>query len=437
MNYQCKVESKSPIRRQLTISVPPEAIQEYIDQQFERLKKTAQIKGFRAGKVPLSILKQQYMADVKADVFSKVIRDSYVKALEENKLLAVGTPEIQTKSNGALAEGQALEFTATIEVFPEIKISDLTKLKATGKSSAVTEADIETSMKNLRENHADVVPDETAIGPVKTDDFVVISFQGSVGGEQLDVLTGDNRTMQVGSGNYMKEFEDNLIGMKKGETKSFDMDFPNEFNEPKLAGKTAKFEVTVHEFKKRELPELNDEFAKRFKLETALELRKKVVDTLTEDRSREAKEALRNSVIEALLKAHDFEVPSGLVASQLEYLVRENTDYLKRQGFTEKMIRDYLEKNQEQLSGRAGEQVKASLILDKIAEEQKIRADEKDLDLEYTKIAGRINLQLDQVRGLYEKDENAIRQLRFRIKEEKVMDYILGQVKVTEEKTKK
>ena len=434
LNYECKVESKSPIRRELTISVKPESIQEMMDEQFKRVQKTAKMKGFREGKVPLNLVKQYYGEDVKSNVFSRAIRESYVKALEDNKLMAVGSPEIEPKSGADLSGSEALTFVASIEVFPEIKVKDLGKIKIERPSPEVTDADIEKSILNLREGHSEVVPDESNQGPARDGDHLDISFKGTLDGKELDSLKGDNRLVHLGSKQYMEEFERALIGMKKGETKDFTLDFPVDFSDSDLSGKTVNFNVTVHEFKKKQLPELDDEFAKRFKMETALELRKKLVETLKEDREREARDGLKENLMKALVEAHEFEVPKSLVTSQLEYLVKENVTYLKRQGFTDKMSKDYLDSNREGLTKRAEEQVRASLILDKIAQDQDVKVEQADLDLEYSKMADRLKIPVEQVRGLYENDENARRQLRYRIKEERAVEYCLSQVKVADAK---
>ncbi|MEW6057151.1 MAG: trigger factor [Bdellovibrionota bacterium] len=434
VNYECKVESKSPIRRELTISVKPDSIQEYIDQQFAELQKTAKVKGFRQGKVPLQILKRYYLQDVKTDVFSKVVRESYVKALEENKLFAVGMPQIETKSGADLKEGEPLTFTASIEVFPEIKVGDLSKVEVTRPSTEVTDEDVDKNIQNLRENHAEMVPDEEYAGPAKDGDFAQITFSGTLDGEALDSLKGENRLIHIGAKHYMEEFESNLIGLKKGDDKSFTVAFPQDFSDPKLAGKTVQFNVTVHEFKKKQLPELDDEFAKRFKLESRLELRKKVFESMKEERAQNSREKVKEDVLNALIKQNAFEVPQGVVQSQIEYLMRENASYLKQNGFTEKMIRDYFEKNLESLRSRAEDQVRASLVLDRIADEQDLKPEEKDLELEYQKMAERVNLKPEQVKELYERDENAMRQLRFRIKEDRAIEYLLSQVKIRDAK---
>lgn len=433
-NYECKVESKSPIRRELTITVKPEAIQETMDKQLKQVQKKAKLKGFREGKVPLSLVKQYFGEDVKSDVFSKVIRETYIRALEDNKIFAVGTPEIEAKSGMEMKEGESLTFVAKIEVFPEIKLADLSKVKVERASGEVTDEDIEKSIENLRSTHAEIVPNAEYKGPARQGDFADISFKGTLNGQELDSLKGENRLVEIGAKQYMEEFEHALIGLSSGQSKDFDLEFPKDFSDENLAGKTVKFNVVVHEFKKKQLPELDDEFAKRFKIDSALELRKKMSESMREERSNQAREALKESLMKGLVEAHKFEVPQGLINSQLEYLVKENVTYLKRNGFTDKMAKDYLDKNRDELVKRAEEQVRASLILDKISQEQDIKVVEADLEHEYTKMGERLNIKPEQVRQLYGNDENAVRQLRYRIKEERAIEWALGQVKVTDVK---
>lgn len=434
LNYECKVENKGSITRELTISVKPDSIREYMDKQLNALQKTAKIKGFRQGKVPLPILKKYFLSDVKSDVFSKVVRDSYTQALEENKIYAVGMPEIEAKSGTELNDNEPLTFTAKVEIFPEVELKDISKVKAVRLSTEVKDAEVDKAVMNLRESHAETVPNEAYSGPAKTEDILEISFKGTVGGEALDSLQGENRQIQLGSKQFMEEFENALIGVKKGDTKTFEVPFPADFSEPKLAGKTVEFTVTVHEFKSRKLPEFDDDFAKRFKAETSLELRKKIFESLKEDREKESRDKLREAVLTEVCALHKFEIPVGLIRSQSEYLMRENGEYLKRQGFTEKMIREYFEKNVGELNKRAEEQVRTSLILDKVAQDQSIKVEDKDLELEYSKVAQRVGMPVDQVHKIYENDDNALRQLRYRIKEERAIEYVLGQVKITEGK---
>ena len=236
--------------------------------------------------------------------------------------------------------------------------------------------------------------------------------------------------LKLGAGNYMDDFEKNVLGMKKGETKNFDVGFPKDFQSKELAGKSVAFEVTLHEFKKEELPELDDEFAKRFKAENVADLKKRIEEDMRKTAERKSRNALKENLIDALISANSFEVPQHFLSMQLDYLIRENARTLLQQGYTEKMVKDYLEKNQEDLKSRSEKQVKATLILDKIAEQDKIMVEEADLEHEYSRSAADEKVDLEEVRKFF-KDENSARELKFRLKEEKTIDDILSKVKVT------
>lgn len=440
MNYECKVETTSPIKRQLTISVSADSVKDYMDKQFNTLQKTAKIKGFRQGKVPVPVLKQYFLSDVKSEVFSKVVRDSYVKALEDNSIVAVGMPEIEAKSNADLKDGEPVTFIAHVEVYPEVKLGDLTKLKVERPSQEVTDDDIEKALTRIRESHAELVTDDRdASGPgAKAGDTLMISFEGTLpDGKKLESLKAENRTIELGTGQFMEEFENGIIGMKAGETKEFPVSFASDFTDKALAGKTVTFSVTLHEFKMKVVPALDDEFAKKFKCETALELRKKVVESLQEERQRASKETLKENLLRALIEAHSIEIPSALVRTQAEHLMRENFNLLKRQGFTEKMIREYLEKNVKELEERAAEQVKAALILQKVAEQQNIKVEDADLDHEFAKMAEPMKTSAEEIRKMYESHEDSLRQLKFRMREERTVEYALSQVKILDGTKKK
>ncbi len=430
LNFECKVENKSAIQRLLTITVTPESIQAYIEKQLVAVQKKAKIKGFRPGKVPLAIVKQQYMSDVKSDVFSKVIQDSYVKALTDNKINAIGNPKIEPKSGTTMEAGENLVYTAMVEVLPDFKLSDLSKIKVTKASSEIKSDEIKAAIENLRKSQADIGPNESYNGPAKDGDLAEITFSGTLEGKSPEHLNGKNRMLKLGAGNYMDDFEKNVLGMKKGETKNFDVGFPKDFQSKELAGKSVAFEVTLHEFKKEELPELDDEFAKRFKAENVADLKKRIEEDMRKTAERKSRNALKENLIDALISANSFEVPQHFLSMQLDYLIRENARTLLQQGYTEKMVKDYLEKNQEDLKSRSEKQVKATLILDKIAEQDKIMVEEADLEHEYSRIAADEKVDLEEVRKFF-KDENSARELKFRLKEEKTIDDILSKVKVT------
>jgi trigger factor len=429
MNYECKVETKSDISRELTISVKPEVIQNYVEKQFEALQKKAKIKGFRQGKVPMAILKREYHGDVKADAVTKIIQDCYSLAIEENKIRTVGSPQITPKSGWDLRDGEAFVFVAKVEVFPTVSVKDLSKISVKRESAEVNDDDVQKSLNGLIDSHAEVEPDESRTSPAKDGDFVVITFKGALDGAHKDELFGENRLVEIGKRSYMEDFERQLIGMSKGSTKEFDVTFPKDFNDKLYAEKTVHFQVTLHEFKKQVKPELNDEFAKRFKLETAEELKNKVRESLVENKREESQTKLKNDLVAELVKANPFEVPKHFVHTQLDFLVRENQQFLKERGFTPKMIEEYLSKSATSLEAKAEDQVRVSLIFDRIAQDADIKVEAADLDREFARISEKEGVPVDKVKE-YLSNEDSLRQLRFKIKEERTVDYILSQVKI-------
>ena len=432
MQIETKLESKSPILKEITITVKPETIRDYIEKQFTDLQKKAALKGFRKGKVPMTILKQQFMGDVKSDVFSKVIQDSYSKALDEHNINPVGYPKIEPKSGMNMDDGENLTFVAKVEIYPEIKVSEISKLKVSKPSTEIKKDEIEKTVEQLRKSYADVEPTDYA-GPAKDGDMLELSFEGTINGKSHEALIGKNRMLKMGAGQYMDGFENGILGMKKGESKTIEVEFPKDFQDKEFAGNKAVFQVTVHEFKKETLPELNDEFAKKFRAENMADLRKKIEDDIKTSQERKSRNTLKERLIDAMIEANTFDVPSHFVSMQFEHLLKENAQTLAQQGFTEKMVKDFLDKNKKEIEARALKQVQASLLLDKVAIDQNIKIDDADLEKEYSRISEEQKVELAEVQKFFENADQR-RELKFRLKEEKTFEYIMSQAKISIEK---
>jgi len=266
MNFECKVENKSDIIRELTIKVKPETIKTYVEKQLSLFQKKAKIPGFRQGKVPLSIIKQRFLHDAKSEAVSEIIQDTYFEAIAKEKIMAVGNPKITPKSGLTLNDGEELEYVASVEVLPEIKFPDFKKIKVKKPNDKITDEQVNKSLEELQRTYAEIVSDEKNKGPVKDGDLIELSFKGSIDGKSNPSLNAEHRMLKVGSGQYIDGFEKNILGMKKGETKKFTIRFPKDYAYKEYADKEAEFEVTVHDFKKENLPELNDDFAKKLNL---------------------------------------------------------------------------------------------------------------------------------------------------------------------------
>lgn len=426
LEYQCKVEKLGNIQRELTISIEPKVLQDFVTKRLAQVQKRAELKGFRKGKAPLSLIRQHFLQDVHSDVFSEVIRESYLQAIEENKMIPVGDPQIQPQTKDFQPE-EKLTYTAKIEVFPEFEIQDLQKIKLTRQTTEVTPTDVQDRLKKIQESYTQILPDEEAIGPAKLGDLIEVHFQGTVDGQTMDSLNAKNRLIELGAKQFMEEFEAGIMGMKKGETKTFPVSFSADFAEPMLAGKTAQFTVELLSFKKKELPPMNDEFAKDMGLNSLEELQKKIEDVLKQEKEEAVREKLKEDALDQLAKLHVFDLPRAMVLNQFDHLIKENVQFLKRSGFTQKMIEDYLEKNKESLHERALMQVRVALVLDKIASQQKINIEEADLMHEYHRMSERFNTSVEQVQKMMESDPNRLREIRFRLREERAIDYLLSQ----------
>ncbi len=433
IQYKCKVENKSPISRELTISIEPESIKEYVEKQFSKIQKKVKLKGFRPGKVPMSMIRTQFVGDAKSDAFSAIVQDSYVKALVDNKINAIGNPKIEAKSGATLNDGEALTYVATVEIYPEIKIGDYSKVKVTKPSIELEKDEVQKTIKNLQQSHAEISTDELKVGPVKDEDFIELSFSGTIDGKSDPSLNGEHRMLKVGAGQYLDGFEKNILGMKKDETKTFKMTFPKDYHSTEYANKEVEFTVTIHEFKQEKLPELNDDFAKQFKAESMSDLKSKIEEDIKKHKEKKSKATFRERLIDELVKLNSFEVPVHFINMQMDHLVQENAKTLMQQGFTEKMIRDFLEKNKDDLKNRAEKQVKASLILDRAAQDFNVKIEDADLEHEFSKLAKEENMSIEDVKKYFQ-TENALRELRFRMKEDRTFDLICEKIKITIEK---
>ena len=435
LKFDCKVDNKSTILRELKVTVDPSSFQGYIDTSLSRLQQTAQIRGFRKGKVPLDLIKKYYLKDVKADVVKQVVSDSFWKAVRDQNLLPVGAPLISDIQNPDLEDAKKLTYVANVEVFPEIKLANLGKVKVQRHTAVLGADEVEKTIENLRQNHAEVTSSEgdSSYERAVTDgDTVEMTFLGRLNGQTHDKLKGERQVVKVGAKRFLDELEEALVGMRPGQTKSVTVTFSEEFPDEMVAGKPVEFEVTLHEIKKVQLPALDDEFAKRFQSESIADLREKVQKSLSEEKTNDARSRTRESLMRGLLEHHSFEVPTALVDTELKSMVDDFANRMRKQGFTDKMLQAEVDRRTAEMRGSAVERVRVFLLLEKVAEQAKLEVIDADLDREYEGLAKNISSTLEQVREFYGRSEDALRRLKYRLKEEKVIEYLMGQVKVEE-----
>jgi len=444
MQFSVQVDKPSHITRKLTIRVPAAEVSARFQEGLQQVARTAKLKGFRPGMVPLSVVKQYYGDDVKHQVFHNLIDDSYREALQREKIKAVGRPQIDTPDHKtgegdhdhSIKENQDLTFTATVEVMPDIEVKNYKGIALTQGSVAITDKDLKIVLKNLMDSRAELMP--AAEGrTAKKGDFVDMAFKGGLvtdkGIEERPGMNG-SRVLEIGSDQLIPGFEDNLVGMKKGETKTFRIPFPADYFEKDMAGKESEFSVTVNELKEKKLPAMDDEFAKDMGYENVADMKAKATEHLTNERTQEVDRKLKSDLLQALIEKNAFDCPESLIAAQTRALAQDVAQNLKQQGFNDQMINDALTAELDNLKKRAENQVRASLILEAIAKKESIEVDAKAKDAEMKKMAESMRVEEEKLREFYSKNPQRMEDLEFRMKEDLTVKFLLEQAKIKKEK---
>jgi len=445
MELTVQVEKTSNIHRKLSIKVPSKIVDAEIQKGLVALQRTAKIKGFRPGMVPLPVVKQYYGADLRHRVFHDLIDDAYREAIRKEKLRAVSAPQIETAEElktGAgehdheIKEGHDLNFTATVEVLPEIEVKGYTGLSLNQESSDVTEEDLTKLLSRFQDNHADLNPADEGAKAAKGD-YVDLHFKGGVVNEgQVDYRADmeGSRLIEIGSDSLIPGFEDQLVGLTSGGEKTFRIHFPTPYAEKSLEGKEAEFSVKVNSIKVKKLPELNDEFAKTVGYESVEDMKAKAREHLQAQKTEEVDRKLKSDLLAAIIEKNPFDVPQSLVQAQTRSLAQDIAANLRGQGFTDQMIQEALTAELGALKTRAENQVRASLLLDSIAKSEGISVAAEEVEAEIAKMAANAKMESEKVREFYEKNPSRRDDIEFRIKEDRTMTFLLEKAKVKKAK---
>jgi trigger factor len=441
MDITVSVEKASAISRKLTIKVPANIVADRFEKSLREVAKTAKIKGFRPGMVPLPMVKKFYGDDVRHHVFHKIVDESYSEALRKEKIQAVGQPQINNDkgddhSGHVLDETKELTFSATVEVIPEIDVKGFTGLSVSRGNDAVTDADLQKSLDQMLDSQASLDPAPEG-ATAKKGDYVDLEFKGGIlteqGLEEKPGMSGQ-RLIEIGSDQLIEGFEEKLIGMKKGETRTLKLPFPKDYFEKDLAGKESEFTCTVHEIKSKKLPTLDDELAKTVGFESVADLKSKAKEQLVSEKKGEVERKFRSDILSALIEKNTFDVPESLVQAQTRTLAQDVAGNLKNQGFNDQMIQEALVSEMKNLKTRAENQVRASLLLEAIAKKEKIEVGSKEIDAEIANMAKNMKVEETKVREFYLANPRRRDDLEFRLREESVMKFIIEKAKVKQEK---
>ena len=404
-----QVEKLEKNMAKLTIEVPAEEFDAAIKNAYNKNKNKFSIPGFRKGKAPLAMLEKMYGAGIfYEDAANEVIDASYPKAAEESKEEIVSTPEIKVTQ---IEKGKAFIYEATVALKPEVTLGEYKGVEVKKAEAVVTDEDVENELTAARKKNGRLIDVED--GAIEDGDNTIIDFTGYIDDKTFDGGAGTDYPLVIGSHSFIEGFEDQLIGKKKGETCDVNVTFPAEYHADELAGKPAKFVVTIKEVKRNELPELNDEFASEVSdFDTLDEYKADIRKKLQEKKEQDAKVENENNVIEKVVENAQMELPQPMVDTQAREMVENYARRLQSQGLN---INDYMkytgmtpEKLMEQMRPEAEKRIKTRLVLEKVVEVENVEVSDEKLDEQINEIAASYKLEgakLKEMMGEREKEQ--------------------------------
>ena len=423
---RASAEEISPIKKKISIEIPEDQVGQEVDSFYKELGRTAKIKGFRPGKVPRNILERYFKDYVKAEVVRKLIEESYPKALSETHLEPVSPPVVDP---GEFVEGKPFQYSAVIEVKPEIKLEGYAGLKIEGKREEVKDEEVEERLKALQNLHSNLRTISEA-RTIQAGDYVILNYEASLGGKSLEGGKAIDFTVEVGSGQFIPAFEEKLIGLKPEEESEIEVTFPQDYGYQKWAGKTISFHVKIKEIKEKILPPLDDEFARDLGDYPSLgELKAKLKGEIEKEKELALERQLRDQVVDQLLEANPFEVPESLVEEQAKALVSDTKLKLAAQGVVLKSLGVSEEKLQEDYKAMAQKQVRTFLILEKIAGQEGIAATDEEAEDRLKEMSERMHQKFDVVKQYYEKN-GLLPEVKAGILRDKALSFLLEKANI-------
>jgi len=432
---QVTVEDLSSVKKTLHIEIPEDQIIKEIDKAYMELKKRAKIKGFRPGKVPRGMLERYYGKDVNADVASRLIQESFMEVIKEKDLKIIGTPKIDPPE---LKAKTPYKYSAAIEIRPEIDDIDFKGLDLKKTLFRVSDEEISTQLKMLQKNmaqHEKIEEDR----PLAEGDLALIDYEGFQGGKPFpDLQKTENYLINIGKGQILKDFDDQIIGMNPGDEKDLTVNFPEDHFNKDLASLEITFKVSLNEIRKEILPELDDELAKKMgNYETLEGLKAAISQNLDREYKKRAEQEINEQVFELLLEKTDFELPESMVEYELNGIIKDAENYFSHHNVQMEDAGLTRDKLSEQYRELAVKQVKRHLILNKIIEQENLELSDEDEDTGFREMSETVGQPVDQIKNYYQEKTERLEYFKQALLEKQAISLIIenGTVEEVEPET--
>ena len=413
------------VKREISVEIPAEEVTRETETIVQKYQKVARLPGFRAGHVPASIIRQRFKEDLKSDVVEALVPRYFRKEAEKQGLIPVSQPQV---TDLHIHDGEPLRFKASFEIMPEIKVEGYKELRTDHPEIVVKDEEVEEALNSVREQHATFTSVEGR--PLAEGDFAQASMDGRPKDtdDKTQPVHMDEVLIEIGGKNTVPEFTGNLRGANAGDEKSFDVSYPEDSNDKRLAGKTFVYTVKVQAIKQKSLPELNDDFAKELGEFTSVDqVRKQIRDNMEAERKHTAEREAKDKLVAELVKRNDFEVPESLIDRQIDLRLERGLRALAAQGMKmEDMKKMDLPRLRAGQRDQAVQDVKSSLLLERIAEMEKIEAGENEVNHELEALAQQTKQTPEAVRARLTQD-GGLDRIRNRIRSEKTLDFLYHQ----------
>ncbi|MCD6294514.1 MAG: trigger factor [Deltaproteobacteria bacterium] len=426
---KASLEDISQVKKKLSVEIDAKEVNRKFNSAYGKIGKQTKIPGFRPGKVPRKILESYFGKQVEADVVSELVNESFPQAVDETKAFPLGQPELE---KGPVKQNEKFIYSATMEVRPQFEVKDYLGLEAEKEIASIGEAEVDRKLEQIREANGKL-ESLTEPRPIQEEDFVVINYQGFENDQPLEGIKDENFLLNVGKGDFHKKFDEALVGLNKDDKKDIVIDFEEDYFNNNLRGKTVRFDVSIVDVKERNLPELNDEFAKNLgaDFEDLEGLKKQIEENVVAQEENRVAQDLKRRLIGKISEGTEFEVPEALVDAEVEFSIKGIQSNFERSGANFEMAGLSPEMLEQQFRPLSESRVRERLILGQVAQQDDITISDDEFTEGLEKLAQGMGQDVETIRKYYEA-RGEIDILKEQMLEEKTLNYLVENAKVKE-----